>query len=76
MLEGSYSFVQMAADTYPDCKARPTISRDRRTFTMRCSGAPGQQYEVWFNRPPYMNFRSVKGTASEPYQLKFEGRSR
>lgn len=74
MRDGSYSFVQMSEETYPTCEPRPQVSADRRTFTLRCTTLPGRKYEIWFNRAPYMNFRSVAGTPAQPFQLLFRTR--
>ena len=72
MMDGSYSFVQVSKDTFPECKGRPTRSPDGRTFTLRCNARVGRQYEVWFNRPPYLNFKSIRGAPAKPSRLKFE----
>lgn len=72
----NYSFVQTSAETYPECDAQPAITPDRRTFTLRCVVRPGRSYEIWLNRPPYMNFKSVAGVAAEPFQLLFQTRQR
>lgn len=76
MLDGNYSFVQVAPETYPRCEARPQLSVDRRSFTLRCTAEAGRTYEVWFNRSPYLNFKSLSGTPAQPYQLKFRARIR
>jgi hypothetical protein len=72
MMDGSYSFVQVSKDTYPECKGQPTRSPDGRTFTLRCTARAGRHYEVWFNRPPYLNFKSIRGAPAKPSRLKFE----
>jgi DNA-binding CsgD family transcriptional regulator len=75
MMADSYSFVQVSSDTYPSCFAnRPTVSRDRRTFSMSCTAAAGRQYQVWLNSPPYLNFRAINGVSAEPFQLRFSAR--
>jgi hypothetical protein len=76
MTDGSYSFTRTSPETYPDCAYPPSLSRDRRTFTLRCKAAAGRNYEIWFNHPPYMNFRGVNGVSSAPYQLLFRTRAR
>jgi DNA-binding CsgD family transcriptional regulator len=76
MLDGNYSFVQISPDTYPTCEPRPQMSANRRTFTLSCTAQAGHSYEVWFNRPPYMNFKSPSGTPAQPFQLKFHVKSR
>jgi DNA-binding CsgD family transcriptional regulator len=76
MVDGSYSYTRIAPETYPDCAVKPALSRDARTFTLRCTAAPGRDYEIWFNRPPYMNFRGLNGLSSEPHQLLFRTKPR
>jgi DNA-binding CsgD family transcriptional regulator len=71
MVDGSYSYTRTSPETYPDCATKPELSHDARTFTLRCTAAAGRNYEIWFNRPPYMNFRGLNGLSSEPHQLVF-----
>jgi DNA-binding CsgD family transcriptional regulator len=71
MIEGSFSYTRTSSDTYPDCAGKPELSRDGRIFTLRCTAMAGRRYEIWFNRPPYMNFRSLNGLSAEPHQLLF-----
>jgi DNA-binding CsgD family transcriptional regulator len=75
MRPGNYSFVQMAAQTYPDCgDNRPGQSADGRTFILHCRLEPGRHYEIWFNSPPYMNFVDGTGVPAVPFQLLFRTR--
>ena len=76
MVDGSYSYTQTSPESFPHCVMKPALSRDARTFTVRCTAAPGRNYEIWFNRPPYMNFRGLNGISSEPFQLLFRTRPR
>jgi DNA-binding CsgD family transcriptional regulator len=76
MMDGSYSYTRTSPETYPDCALPPARSRDGRTFTLRCTAVAGRHYEIWFNRPPYMNFRSMDGLSSEPHRLLFRTRPR
>jgi hypothetical protein len=77
MQPGSFSFVQKDTATYPDCGNNiPVRSADGRTFTLSCTVQPGRQYEVWFNSPPYMNFKDAHGTPARPFQLKFATKPR
>lgn len=75
MLDGDYSFVQVSPETYPSCEPRPHLSPDARTFTLRCTAQAGHSYEVWFNQPPYMNFKSLSGVSAQPHQLRFRART-
>jgi DNA-binding CsgD family transcriptional regulator len=76
MREGSFSYTRTSPETYPDCATKPDLSRDGRTFTLRCTAVAGRRYEIWFNRPPYMNFRGLNGLSAEPRQLLFRTRPR
>lgn len=71
MREGNYSFVRISAGTYPECAAHPSLSADRRTYRLQCTAVGGRAYEIWFNRPPYMNFKGDSGIAAEPHRLTF-----
>jgi hypothetical protein len=71
MLPGSFSFCRTSPETYPETIGGPVLSSDGRTYSLRCNVQPCRQYEVWFNRPPSMNFRALDGTSAEPYQLTF-----
>ena len=74
MLEGSYSFVQISPETFPDCRPGARMSPDKRSYTMRCTAVAGRDYEVWFNRPPYMNFKFTNGVSAQPYRIRFKAR--
>ena len=76
MAEGSFSYVQKAKETFPDCGFPAQLSADRRTFTVRCTVEPGRSYEIWFNSPPYMNFKGANGMPAEPHQLLFSTKAR
>jgi hypothetical protein len=70
MQAGSYSFAG-PRELAPESCGKPELSKDQRTYSMRCNASPGRDYEVWFNREPYMNFQSVEGLRAEPYRLTF-----
>lgn len=74
MLKGSYSFVQISPETFPDCRPGAQMSSDRRSYTMRCTAAAGRDYEVWFNRPPYVNFKSMNGVSAQSHRIRFKAR--
>lgn len=74
MMDRSYSFVQKAAETFPKCQSDPVLSADARTYSWSCIAEPGRQYEIWFNSPPYLNFRSIEGVPAQPHQLLFRTR--
>lgn len=74
MESGDFAFVRVSVDSYPNCSGTPTQSSDGRTFSMNCVAKAGKNYEIWFNRPPYMSFQSVEGAISIPYRLRFSAR--
>jgi hypothetical protein len=77
MLSGNYSFVRKDVATFPKCeRSGPEQSADGRTFTLECTVEPGRSYEVWFNSPPYMNFKALDGTPAVPFQLRFRTKNR
>jgi len=76
MIDGNYSFVQVSPETYPRCEPRPQLSPDAQTFTLRCTAKPDHRYEVWFNRSPHMNFKSLSGAPAQPYHLRFRAAPR
>lgn len=71
MAPGSFSFVQTDPARFPRCSKVPQLSEDRRTFSLECQFQPGREYEVWFNRGRWMNFRSQRGIPAEPFRLVF-----
>jgi len=71
---GSYSFVQVSPSTHPDCSRIPSLSADRRTYSLSCRVAPGRSYELWFNRGRFQNFVGENGVSASPYQLRFRAR--
>ncbi len=71
MAPGSFSFVQTDPARFPPCAKVPQQSMDRHTFTLQCQFQPGRDYEVWFNRGRWMNFKSKRGVPAEPYRLVF-----
>lgn len=71
MQANSFSFVQTDPATFPQCARVPVQSADRRTFTLQCRAQPGRQYEVWFNRARWQNFKGLGGQPAVPYRLTF-----
>lgn len=74
MRDRSWSFVQVSRATYPDCDGRPVRSADGRSFSMQCRAQAGRSYEIWFNRAPYLNFKSAAGAPAQPFGLRFAAR--
>lgn len=72
MAPDSFSFVQVDRNSYPDCNSKPEQSVDGYSYSMNCMARAGKRHEIWFNRKPYMNFRSkAEGKPSMPFRLRF-----
>lgn len=71
MQRQSFSFVHSDPRRFPACSGQPRQSPDGRTFSLRCTLQPGQEYEIWFNRGRWMNFKSRQGKPAQPYRLVF-----
>ena len=76
MADGGFSYVQKSAESFPHCGFPANLSADKRTFTVSCTLEAGRNYEIWFNSPPYMNFKSASGVPAEPHQLLFSTKAR
>jgi DNA-binding CsgD family transcriptional regulator len=75
MMRDSYSVVKVSSETFPDCLPKAQLSADGKSYTMRCSAKAGREYEIWFNRPPYMNFKSREGISAQPHRIRFRAKS-
>lgn len=71
MQANSFSFVQTDPASFPQCARVPVQSADGRTFALQCRAQPGRQYEVWFNRGRWLNFKGLGGQPAVPYRLAF-----
>lgn len=75
MMRDSYSFVRVSPETFPDCLPKAQLLTDGKSYTFRCTAKAGREYEIWFNRPPYMNFKSRAGISAQPHSIKFKTKS-
>jgi hypothetical protein len=72
MLPQAYSFVRADEGLYPDCPSPPRLSADGRTYSLECTAHRPGKYVMYFNRPPYMNFREAETQVSaEPARVEF-----
>jgi hypothetical protein len=72
MLPQAYSFVRSDEGLYPECPSPPRLSADGRTYSLECVARQPGKYVMYFNRPPYMNFREAETqTSAEPARLAF-----
>lgn len=76
MLPQAYSFVRSDEGLYPECPSPPRLSADGRTYSLACIAQQPGKYVMYFNRPPYVNFREAQTQVSaEPARLEFTVRS-
>ena len=72
MLPQAYSLVRPDEGLYPECPSPPRLSADGRTYSVECVARRPGKYVMYFNRPPYMNFRDARTQVSgEPARLEF-----
>ncbi|HEX2886692.1 hypothetical protein [Vineibacter terrae] len=71
MASGAHSYVTSENGAFPECAFPPRLLPDGRTFEVSCRMAPGTRYALWFNRAPYLNFRSVSQVRAAPFELRF-----
>jgi len=72
MLPQAYSFVRSDEGLYPECPSPPRLSADGRTYSLECIARQPGTYVMYFNRPPYGNFREAETQISaESARLEF-----
>lgn len=75
MADGSWSWVQMSKDTFPEEAGEVHYLEDARTCVMPVKLTPGKKYIIWFNSANYHNFKDSEGRSAEPYLLTFSTRT-
>jgi hypothetical protein len=73
MRPDGYSFIG-GPPLFPDCASRPTVSADRRSFTLACKVEPGRSYQVGFNNLLHRNFVGEDGQPATPASIRFQAR--
>jgi hypothetical protein len=71
MADGSWSWVQVAKDTFPESTGEVRYLKDGKTCVMPVKLEGGKKYVVWFNSANFQNFKDVDGRPAEPYLLTF-----
>lgn len=64
MLPQAYSLVRSDEGLYPECPSPPRLSADGRTYSLECVVHQPGRYVMYFNRPPYVNFRDARTRVS------------
>jgi RNA polymerase sigma-70 factor (ECF subfamily) len=72
MGDGSWSWVQISRETFPEAAGKIHYQEDGKTCAMPVKLQPGRTYVVWLNAPKFQNFRDENGQSAVPYLLVFE----
>ena len=72
MADKSWSWAQIAEDTFPKVAGEIRYEKDGRTCVIPVKLEPGKTYVLWLNTARFQNFKDVAGQAAVPYLLVFE----
>lgn len=71
MQDKSWSFVTGGERAYPQVDGGPSLSDDKRTFSLPVKLQPNTTYVMWFNSDRFQNFKDEQGQSATPYRLTF-----
>jgi len=74
MADGSWSWVTLNKEAFPEITGKISYAKDRRTCIAPVKLEPGKLYAVSLNSQKFVNFRDVKGSPAVPYMLVFKTR--
>ena len=74
MMDKSWSWSQLGADTFPAPAGDSPIGydKDKRTCVMKVKLEPGKSYAIWLNSEKFGNFKDPDGRSAVPYLLVFQ----
>jgi hypothetical protein len=72
MMDKSWSFSTGGEHAFPVVDGGPSLSGDRRTFTLAVRLEANSTYVVWLNTDRYQNFKDEQGHPATPYRLTFK----
>jgi len=72
MADGSWSWVQLADETFPKVDGKPKYEANKRTCVLPVKLEPGKTYAIWLNSDKFDNFKDADGRSAVPYLLVFE----
>ena len=72
MQDGSWSWVKLDDETFPEMTGQPRFSNDGRTCVLPVKLQPGRTYATWINVDDVQNFQDRDGNAAIPYLLIFQ----
>lgn len=71
MKEGTWSWIKMSEDSFPELVGLPHFSSDSRTCILGVKLKPGHTYAVWLNSSSHTGFKDTEGHSAVPYLLTF-----
>jgi RNA polymerase sigma-70 factor (ECF subfamily) len=71
MLDRSWSWGQVSADSFPKIIGQPRYM-DPKTCVVDVELKPGKTYVVWINTEKLTNFKDTDGRSAIPYLLVFQ----
>lgn len=72
MMDGSWSWVQISHETFPEFTGKTHYAKDKRTCSVPVALKPGRTYVIWLNSEKFANFKDGDGRPAVPYLLVFE----
>jgi RNA polymerase sigma-70 factor (ECF subfamily) len=72
MLDGSWSWTTLSADSFPKLNGDPKYLADKRTCVLPVKLEPGKTYAIWLNSEKFDNFKDTDGRSAVPYLLVFK----
>jgi RNA polymerase sigma-70 factor (ECF subfamily) len=72
MMDKSWSWSQISADTFPKTTDKPQYDKDQRTCVLPVKLEPGKTYVLWLNSARFGNFKDSEGQSAVPYLLVFQ----
>jgi len=74
MMDGSWSYVKISDDTFPQVTGAPKYLDDKSTCVVDVKLEPKKTYVIWFNSKSSGNFKDTDGRPAVPYLLVFQTR--
>jgi RNA polymerase sigma-70 factor (ECF subfamily) len=71
---GSYSYVTLSKENYPETTGDPQLVEEQRTYVLPVRLFPGKTYAIWLNSEKFRNFKDTAGRSAVPYLLVFKTR--
>jgi RNA polymerase sigma-70 factor (ECF subfamily) len=71
MQDGTWSWVTLSKESFPNVDGKPRYLLDKRTCVLPVKLEPGKTYAIWVNRKKFGHFKDAKGRSAVPYLLVF-----